>query len=353
MTDHDALLATILAHPDDDLPRLVFADFLEESGDAERAEFIRVQCELARMEPCLLTSVDEGFGPAPCRCGWHGLDRRQRELTAADIGRGRLIGRLPGGLVPKLPGYRSPDRYATARRGFVEAVQIPWAWWLAHADAILAAQPVCTVRLTDWPDLNRVTPGARGRCWLRGRGPGDPDSRPSVRDWPVYEFDAAAFDAADATLALLRSTWPGVAFELPPPDQMYAGFDLVVENLRTFAAAGMVTAEEAARNIRDAFAAVAPTVARAGEALRAALRSADPATVREMVRRGEIGDQAAAMMLAIAAEQEHPGLAGDPGAARPQRVLDARPGPAATAPITTRRASIPRNRDRRRFPRPA
>jgi uncharacterized protein (TIGR02996 family) len=49
MTHADAFLHDILAHPDDDAPRLIFADWLEEHGDAEslaRAEFIRVQCAL-------------------------------------------------------------------------------------------------------------------------------------------------------------------------------------------------------------------------------------------------------------------------------------------------------------------
>lgn len=48
MTDHDALLAAICASPDDDTPRLIFADFLEENGEAERAAFVRAQVELAR-----------------------------------------------------------------------------------------------------------------------------------------------------------------------------------------------------------------------------------------------------------------------------------------------------------------
>lgn len=43
--DEQAFLNTILAHPDADLPRLVYADWLEEIGQAERAEFIRLQCE--------------------------------------------------------------------------------------------------------------------------------------------------------------------------------------------------------------------------------------------------------------------------------------------------------------------
>lgn len=48
MTTHDALIRAICAHPDDDTPRLIFADFLEESGEPERAAFVRAQVELAR-----------------------------------------------------------------------------------------------------------------------------------------------------------------------------------------------------------------------------------------------------------------------------------------------------------------
>src|SRR5438067_1186426 len=45
----EALFQTILEHPDEDAPRLVYADWLDEHGDPDRAEFIRVQCELARL----------------------------------------------------------------------------------------------------------------------------------------------------------------------------------------------------------------------------------------------------------------------------------------------------------------
>lgn len=48
--EQTALLAAIAHEPDDDTPRLVYADWLEEYGKAARAEFIRVQCELARVK---------------------------------------------------------------------------------------------------------------------------------------------------------------------------------------------------------------------------------------------------------------------------------------------------------------
>jgi len=45
-TDGDALLQTIIDNPADDLPRLVYADWLEENGQAERAEFTRLKIAL-------------------------------------------------------------------------------------------------------------------------------------------------------------------------------------------------------------------------------------------------------------------------------------------------------------------
>src|SRR5262249_1690047 len=43
-----AILADIIANPEDDTPRLVYADWLEENGKETRAEFIRVQLALAK-----------------------------------------------------------------------------------------------------------------------------------------------------------------------------------------------------------------------------------------------------------------------------------------------------------------
>ena len=40
----------IIENPDDDTPRLIYADWLEENGDPDRAEFIRLQCWIAERE---------------------------------------------------------------------------------------------------------------------------------------------------------------------------------------------------------------------------------------------------------------------------------------------------------------
>lgn len=51
MSDEKALLAAIWEHPHEDTPRLMYADWLDEHNQAPRAEFIRAQCERARLDP--------------------------------------------------------------------------------------------------------------------------------------------------------------------------------------------------------------------------------------------------------------------------------------------------------------
>lgn len=71
LAEHEAFLRAIFDAPNDDTPRLVYADFLEENGHAERAELIRVQCRLAAaVRPSGLDTFDE-------------LGRRERELLDA------------------------------------------------------------------------------------------------------------------------------------------------------------------------------------------------------------------------------------------------------------------------------
>jgi uncharacterized protein (TIGR02996 family) len=70
MTDQEALLRAIEASPDEDMPRLAYADWLDENATSDadriRAEYIRIHCELARAE-C--------YDPQ-----WAALNRRELEL---------------------------------------------------------------------------------------------------------------------------------------------------------------------------------------------------------------------------------------------------------------------------------
>src|SRR5436190_18493696 len=85
MDQRQAFLSDICEHPDDDAPRLVFADWLSDHGEADRAEFIRVQIELAKL------AEDDPRRPA--------LSRREEELWEAHEDRWRAesphLARLP------------------------------------------------------------------------------------------------------------------------------------------------------------------------------------------------------------------------------------------------------------------
>src|SRR4051812_34434440 len=51
MNAEEVFVQAVCEAPDDDASRLVFADWLEDNGQAERAEFIRSQCRRAALDP--------------------------------------------------------------------------------------------------------------------------------------------------------------------------------------------------------------------------------------------------------------------------------------------------------------
>jgi uncharacterized protein (TIGR02996 family) len=84
MSDENALLDAIWEHPHEDTPRLMYADWLDEHGQLERARFIRLQCELARLDdddssrPGLLKR-ESGLWNAHRRLYRQGLPERLRQ----------------------------------------------------------------------------------------------------------------------------------------------------------------------------------------------------------------------------------------------------------------------------------
>ena len=132
MSDHDALLGGVLADPDADLPRLVFADFLEETGtpgNVARAEFVRVQCELASGDP--------------------GDEARQLELRIRE--RLLLNEHVKAWLAPlrtRGEALQNPGTHGLFRRGFVETVWMPAAVFTWKAARLFARAPVTELRVT-------------------------------------------------------------------------------------------------------------------------------------------------------------------------------------------------------------
>lgn len=166
LAGHAAFLARILENPDDDSPRLVYADWLQERGGtvpcgrcagegctfcggedrdyhtacnkcptcagygrlpdaiADRAEFIRVQCELAKLERANEAAVGVTVGAVARGIRIEALRARERELLEA-----HWRAWSPDGAFWFCKNLREDADVAgrsavTFRRGFVEAVTL-------------------------------------------------------------------------------------------------------------------------------------------------------------------------------------------------------------------------------------
>jgi uncharacterized protein (TIGR02996 family) len=125
MTDADALLRAVLAAPDDDAPRLVYADWCDEHGDPDRAAFIRAQVGLAR---------DPNH---PRRA-----ELVQTEQTLWSKHRAEWTAWVPPWA--EVPGFD---------RGFLERIRCEAADYLAGADEVRLRTPLMGLRLYGTADL--------------------------------------------------------------------------------------------------------------------------------------------------------------------------------------------------------
>jgi uncharacterized protein (TIGR02996 family) len=122
--DH-ALLAAVLAAPNDDLPRLAAADWWEEQGEVARAEFIRVQIQLTS-----IPRATQPTDPYP-----KSLVRRERELLVLSVF-----------WAADLPCPGSIRNGAVWQRGFLEGATLTSEQWLKRADDLVAATPLRNTR---------------------------------------------------------------------------------------------------------------------------------------------------------------------------------------------------------------
>lgn len=155
----EAFLRAIRANPEDDLPRLILADWLDEQGEAKRAETLR----------------------------WFLGNPQYRQANP---------------IQSAIPGWPEVDRNrflpsCVFNRGFVSEVSLPLAGFLSHAKT-LATLPLQRVTLTDkepLEQLQRVTltdkepldQHGHTYWWVYSMWPntiGFPEGIPSVLWWP-------------------------------------------------------------------------------------------------------------------------------------------------------------------------
>ena len=123
--EHLPFLRAVAANPADDLPRLVFADFLEETGEPDsiaRAHFIRAQIALTQLVP----------GSA-----------EYRETEALQD---RLLNLYLGSWIWDLPDHLHTDGRPVWQRGFIESVRLSWRDLLTSS-ALFETVPITRVQI--------------------------------------------------------------------------------------------------------------------------------------------------------------------------------------------------------------
>jgi uncharacterized protein (TIGR02996 family) len=134
MTDGDALLAAICAHPYDDTPRLAYADWLDEQGgkaSRDRAEFIRLQIELH--------GKDDNPANTDKQIRVNALQSRYyKKWSAPLIGRG-------GPLFGK-------HTFTNHSRGFIHRAGGTAKKWVANGDAVMRLAPITNASVDDLTD---------------------------------------------------------------------------------------------------------------------------------------------------------------------------------------------------------
>jgi uncharacterized protein (TIGR02996 family) len=120
LSDREALLAAILANPAEDMPRLMFADWLQENGETARGEFVRLQVEAAHAEP---------FSPQAC------------EYEAAAQ---KLLEKNVQAWTRHISDHVVGQRFV---RGFVEHAVVNAATFARDAAALFALEPVNSLQV--------------------------------------------------------------------------------------------------------------------------------------------------------------------------------------------------------------
>ena len=219
-TERDAFLRATAAEPEDDTPRLVFADWLDEQdnrADRARAAFIRASLEIhhgavptcSRVTGENVTRVGLVSPVKRCRCPWCKIARRSwmasrsfagewkdEALAPIESERTRQVGQAvrDGSDLRALFATHSPVD-VLFRRGFVERLSVPKDLFVRHAGALFGLSPITEVALFDETPAFRPVPallsgrqsGQGEHAWVLEYGP--PAFRRVLYMMPQVVFD--------------------------------------------------------------------------------------------------------------------------------------------------------------------
>lgn len=224
MTDVDALYAEIIANPGEDTIRLMWADAVEERGfpgDADRAEFVRVQCELETMTRTLPPGqfVYSPGGVIVAKTmydtdnpDWKRLHARERELVRNNHGEWTRDHRSYGfrlNTLPRLNDKPLTENHVRYRRGFISDIGLSAEDWLQHGDELVKRLPIENVTWTTLPDRDRLTVFHDDgyTAWFNGRAR-------SIKITDAIGRNALNHRVEISTV-LCFAEWPKIKFSMP------------------------------------------------------------------------------------------------------------------------------------------
>lgn len=175
MTERECLLRAVLENPLNDVPRMVYADWLEENGEPDRAEFVRLQIELAQItykdqicRKCKVRCDDNKskyceYGSDPDGKNGHNWENLRRDILRkreSDLRHGKEMRLVSDGFASLfgLSGIFGTDHGFEGgvgglrwkwQRGFIFSISLSCRDFMEHAKAIFSAEPVMEVRLVD------------------------------------------------------------------------------------------------------------------------------------------------------------------------------------------------------------
>jgi uncharacterized protein (TIGR02996 family) len=202
-----ALLQAVIAEPEEEAPRLIYADWLDEQGrpeDTDRAEFIRLQVELAHAKEEAARAKH--------------LRRREEELW--DARQQEWLAHLPPHLRKRGPRFH---------RGFLEELSLPPSTWAKHGAKLFGQNPLFRVRLPGAvdrhvvgdlvviPDLARIRELSLAGCDLR-----EPNATLKILFASPFLSGLVRLDLSGCGVSTREM---GVLLESPLPGRL-AGLDL-------------------------------------------------------------------------------------------------------------------------------
>jgi uncharacterized protein (TIGR02996 family) len=181
MSNREALLASVLAAPDDDAPRGIFADWLDEHDEGERAEFIRIQVAIANgFDESKVPLLQRHRDGSACGCRKCNLHMRQRELLGAPFEtkwlkdwpfkRTMIFGDFGGERAAAEINRRQPKW--EWHRGFIESITCTMADAAQHLAAIVKEHPIRRVEFVDRGSHVQYFPMSGGDAFAGSRWPG-------------------------------------------------------------------------------------------------------------------------------------------------------------------------------------